>query len=590
MADVRRALPVLIPWSVFCGLLLASWNRWMEPFVDSGRELMVPRRVAAGERLYAAIHFHHGPLAPWIGAAVELLAGRSLAARTALALVVAVAGLEALRRLTLRWIPGIGGALAGSLAVAIAFFLRPGGWLFPFSFDTAMAVAALTGALAFSAQASAHRDLATAVCLLAALLSRPELGVAGLAAVVIDGRRRPRALLISAVPPAAMAAVAYAAVSFGIPRERLVADGWMALLHPPHAFQNVYRSFAGLDAPGLRLAQLALAGVVLLLAGCLLVLGAAGARRARRASEAAGTRVEIACLLLLAGCAALFEYPPESLRPAFALFPPLVRVVPVVCAGLLVLRLTRFLPGRENSRAASEISEGALLLAALFGARLFLAAGYSGPYNAFFLPLPTVIALAALMGATQRFGPIVGRSLPRLVTAALAIFLIARGVEVWRSYRGPGWAALDTPAGSVVLPVHEARTSRLVLADLARRLPPGATLTGFPEAGFFEYALGRDNPLPLEQFWPGHLDRAGEERIVDRLRSRPPDALLLINALAVGEGQRAFGKDYSTGLASFIDADFASAAIYGPNAREGARIGDPDFFVEIRVPRAGGKR
>ena len=379
-----------------------------------------------------------------------------------------------------------------------------------------------------------------------------------------------------------------AAVSFGIPRQRLVADGWLALLHPPLAFQNVYRSFAGLDDPGLRIAQLALAAVVLLLAGCLLILGAASARRARRSSDAAGAGVEIACLLLLAGCASVFEFPPPSLRPGFALFPPLVRVVPIVCAGLLLARLTKLLSGKPESRSASAISDGALLLAALFGARLFLAAGYSGPYNAFFLPLPIVVAAAALLRAAQRWAPAVGRSLPRLVTAALALFLIVRGAGVWRSYRGAGWEELETPAGSVVLRVHEARTSRLVLADLATRLSPGATLTGFPEAGFFEYALGRSNPLPLEQFWPGHLDAAGEERIVDLMRSQPPDAVLLINALAVGEGSRAFGKDYSPRLASFIEGEFAPAAIYGPNARQGARIGDPDFFVEIRVPRRGG--
>ena len=148
---------VLLPWSVFVGLLFISWNRWVEPFVDSGRELMVPRRVAGGERLYAAVHFHHGPLAPWAGAAVELLTGPSFAARTVLALAIAAAGLEALRRLAVRWLPGTGGPLAVSLAVALAFFLRPGGWAFPFSFDTAIAVASLTGALAVSSGGWPHQ-------------------------------------------------------------------------------------------------------------------------------------------------------------------------------------------------------------------------------------------------------------------------------------------------------------------------------------------------------------------------------------------------------------------------------------------------
>jgi len=161
---------------------------------------------------------------------VETLTGPSFAARTVLALVIAAAGLEALRRLAIRWIPGTGGPLAVSLAVAVAFFLRPGGWAFPFSFDTAIAVASLTGALAVSAGGvSRWRELATAACLFGALLSRPELGLAGLAAVVIDGRRRPRSLVLSVALPLAAAAVVYAAISAGIPNERLVAEALVGL-------------------------------------------------------------------------------------------------------------------------------------------------------------------------------------------------------------------------------------------------------------------------------------------------------------------------------------------------------------------------
>ena len=65
---LKRLLPVLFPYTVFVFLALVSWNRWIEPFVDSGRELMVPRRVSQGEALYREVHFHHGPLAPYAGA------------------------------------------------------------------------------------------------------------------------------------------------------------------------------------------------------------------------------------------------------------------------------------------------------------------------------------------------------------------------------------------------------------------------------------------------------------------------------------------------------------------------------------------
>src|SRR5262249_20719488 len=93
-----------LPYAVFFALLAISWGRWIEPYVDSGRELMVPWRLAHGESLYREIHFHHGPLAPYAGAAVDRLFGASLAARVGLALFVALFHLECLRRLTLRFL------------------------------------------------------------------------------------------------------------------------------------------------------------------------------------------------------------------------------------------------------------------------------------------------------------------------------------------------------------------------------------------------------------------------------------------------------------------------------------------------------
>jgi hypothetical protein len=226
------------------------------------------------------------------------------------------------------------------------------------------------------------------------------------------------------------------------------------------------------------------------------------------------------------------------------------------------------------------------VLATLFGARLLLAAGYVGPYNAYFLPLPILVACAVLLRGAERWTPALGEPLPALTRGALAALLVASLAGFAASYRSAGWDRLETRAGSVVLPAREAIPARLALADLAHRIPPGGTLMGFPEAGFFEYVLPARNPLPLEQFWPGHLDPAGEERIVRRLAASPPDAVVLINALAIGEGARAFGEDYSRRLGGFVSSWSRPAAAYGPGARIGAKIGDPQFFIEIRVPLA----
>ena len=86
----------------------------------------MPWRLAHGEKLYGDIHFHHGPLGPFLAAASEGIVGRSLPARIALAALVALLHLGALERLSRRVLSPWRAALATSAAVAAAMFLRPG--------------------------------------------------------------------------------------------------------------------------------------------------------------------------------------------------------------------------------------------------------------------------------------------------------------------------------------------------------------------------------------------------------------------------------------------------------------------------------
>lgn len=546
---------------------------------------MVPWRVAQGERLYRDVHFHHGPLAVWLGAACDALFGRSLPARTALAGLLALLQLAALGRIASAALSPWRAALATSLAVSAAFFLRPGGWMFPFSFDCAIAVAALTWAVVFAGRDRARSDGAAGFCLLAATLARVEMGLAGVAIVtlaVLAGRREPLRLLRLAFFPLAASAAAYGAVSYGIPRERLIADGWLRVLSPPEAFVHVYRAYAGLDRLGLRFAELALAAVLLVLVAALVGLAAAASRRLGSRGVLAAEAVVCAAL---AGAAAVTIRPPRGIEETLSLLPPLVRVIPPVIAAAAGWRLVLRLLRREPSGAMSRVPDAVLWLGGIFATRILLAAGYGGPYGSFFLPLPAVLAAVGLLTLADRMAPVIGPALPRLTAAALTVFVLARGVSTLQLYRRPGWDLVATPAGALRLPEPVAGATREALSDLASRVPAGGSLAGFPEAGFFAYALGLRGPFSTEQFFPGHLDGAGEAHAIALLRQRPPDVLLFANVLAVGEGQRAFGTDYLRRLDAAAREGFATAAIYGPGARPDARIGDPDFFVELRVPR-----
>jgi hypothetical protein len=574
----------LVPYAVFLLLVGISWGRWIEPYVDSGRELMTPLRLARGEKLYRDVRFYHGPLAPYLAAGLEKLHSRSLGSRIALAGMIALLHLEALRRLARRWMGPARTALAVSGIVAAVFFAKPGGQLFPFSLDTAIAVAAIAWTLHLAAgKASGPREIAAAICVLAALLSRPEMGLLVAAALILDGSGGLRFAKLALIPLLA-AGLIYAVLSLGVPLRTLRQEGWLALLGPPEAFRNVYAAYAGFDRPSLRVAELGLAAVLLALIALLVALGALASGRTKKRLAASG--VEAGCILLLAAGAWFRFRPLPSLAPTLDLLPALIRVVPPLVLAAAVWRLaTRLSRGSARHASSGAVPDSLLFVSAVFASRVLLTAGYSGPYGSFLLPLPLLIFTLGLFTVADRTALRLGSAFARLWTGALAVFLLCRIATLWDQNRGSGWSRVETPAGSLSLVEPVARTTQETLLSLSNHLPLGATLVGFPEGGFFNYVLDLRNPLPQEQFFPGHLDNRAEGDVIQRLREHPPDAVLLCNVLAVGHGSLAFGRDYLTALGRTVDDGFLPVASFGPGAGPSARIGDPQFFVTIRVPR-----
>lgn len=607
---MSRRLAALFPFAVFLLLAAVSWNRWVEPFVDTGRELMVPWRLAQGESLYRDVRFYYGPLGPYLAAGVDLAFGTSFAARIALAGAIALLHLAALGALARRLLPpratGLA-ALAAALAVAVSFFLRPGGChLFPYSLDTALAVAAVTGALlAAHSGGSPRGDRAAAVCLAAALLARPEIGLAGIAALAVerlasgDSAARKRLVALAAVP-LGVAAVAYAALSIATPLPVLKKEGWLTFLFLPAEFRSVYASFSGVDRPVLRLAELALAVLALAGVALWLLLSSVLAERAGRRSPAAARLVEAAAIGTLAVLAVLRLRPPEALRGTAELLPPLVRALPPLLAATAVFGLVRRLARRSGARGTARspvtqpgpllpgVPDSVLLVSLFFALRLFLAAGYVGPYNGFYLPLPLVVGVALLTRAGDRLPERFSRvappvAFPRLLAAALTVFLGARVAALALMYRHPAWSRVPTPAGALFVPEPVADATRRALADLDARVPPQGSFVGFPEIGFFHWTLRRKNPLAQDQFFPGHLDAAAEAEAIERVRRNPADAAVYVNVLTIGHGPTAFGRDYLERLDRFVRQSYPVSRSFGPGARREPRIGDPGFFVEVRT-------
>ncbi|MBD3162317.1 MAG: hypothetical protein GF328_09440, partial [Candidatus Latescibacteria bacterium] len=59
-------------------MLVWTWGRWADVFIDFGRELYVPWRIAAGEVLYRDLAYLNGPLSPTFNAALFALFGTGI--------------------------------------------------------------------------------------------------------------------------------------------------------------------------------------------------------------------------------------------------------------------------------------------------------------------------------------------------------------------------------------------------------------------------------------------------------------------------------------------------------------------------------
>jgi hypothetical protein len=122
---------------------------WVNPTVDSSRELMIPARVALGERLYLDVVAHYGPVPVWLHAAADRLFGLQLSTPLALLLPLAAITIFSFHVLVRRVAGPLAACCASLLATAVALVAPNGGALvFPYSFSAAHGLAFSSVALA----------------------------------------------------------------------------------------------------------------------------------------------------------------------------------------------------------------------------------------------------------------------------------------------------------------------------------------------------------------------------------------------------------------------------------------------------------
>jgi hypothetical protein len=498
----------LLPYGLFCLLYVSTFRRWVLPFEDSGREMNTALRLAHGEVLYRDVSSWYGFLPPFIDGLLLRSFGLNLDVLIAWRTLLALLGVEALRRLARRLVPGEAVAAAiCTLSVAACAFGVGGSWPFPYS------VAALAGSvgawwaleLALASESLAGSLAAAAVAGLAAGVKLEMVPIALAGPLLVLALRRPKKDVLGA----GTLMMGVAGLAYVVPVLRFGADlmkrqGFLIAMSIPESQRRLYEAIFFGGSPG-DFARGGFLGALYPSAlgiGLVLLLSRERAPRDRL----------LAPLLFVAGGMTFFSRENVWLH---ALLP----LAACVAAGEFARAALAWWRSEEGSFSPHPARLGAALvmLPALVRQPFFLRSPVHGAFSA---PLALVVALAWL-----------GRRAHSRTNITALLLGLSAAQAAYRIHE-VGMAEMvltKLPGASVFLPPAESRFVTEAARVIRKIVPEGGTIGIFPEPGFLLFVTDRKNPFVDEFFFPGVQDAAAEDLMIRRLRDRPPDAILVTN-------------------------------------------------------------
>ncbi len=127
-----------------------SYQRWLDPIIDTGRDLYIPEQIDHGTLLYRDIRYQYPPLTPYLLAAITALIGHSLSAYMAIGLVQSLVIAALLWLIGRRTAGPVAGGAAALLFIALDFCGAStwgANFLFPYSYGATFGMAFLLAAL-----------------------------------------------------------------------------------------------------------------------------------------------------------------------------------------------------------------------------------------------------------------------------------------------------------------------------------------------------------------------------------------------------------------------------------------------------------
>jgi hypothetical protein len=491
--DTRYPTPIFIAIvvAVAAFAFIQSYARWLDPIIDTGRDLYIPEQIAKGAKLYRDIRYQYPPLAPYLLALITGAIGHSLAAYMAIGIAQSAAIAGSLWMALRRPLP----AFAATLSFVAMCFCGASTWganfIFPYSYGATIGMTLLCIALA----AFVHARNAIAIgALVLASWCKLEYAVAALVIVVVlTIARRITWRQLAAYAGAMIATIG--AVAFYFRDTHWWSENVFAAWQHGARAKRFFEVVSGLADWRGQLLQV-LAGV----AGIAAILFL---QRWRNWLAAAG--IVIVAILIA----------DHSFFRAWA-------VLQWIALGWALVR----------DRQSPLVIFAAFSVACTLRIPLNVSPAWYG----FVLTIPT-IALAAYTLFCY---------LPRRNAMAilwLAPFVANAGADLWQQHERYALKryAIVTPRGTF----YDWNADRARILTSAISAVQGGTLAVIPEGITINYLAAVPTTLTFHTFTPVEVDAPQtEDAIVRELTMHPPDRVLMVSRDLREYGARGFGIDY----------------------------------------------
>lgn len=504
--DVQDAITVACIGTLIAVALVAfaqSYGRWLDPIIDTGRDLYIPEQIAHGAKLYRDIRYQYPPLAPYLLALITGGLGHSLAAYVAIGIAQAGVIVTSLWIALRRPLP----AFAATLSFVAICFCGASTWganfLFPYSYGATFGMALLCIALAGFVRG---RNGVALAALVLASWCKVEYAIATLLIVAVLAVVRRVTLRQLFAYGAGMVGTVTAA-TFYFRDTRWVTENVFASWQHGARATRFFEVMSGVADWRSQAVQIA--------------IGVAG----------------------IAAIAFLLRF-----RSWWVAVP--IVVIAVVLADHSFFRAWALLQWIALAWALVRDRESPLVIFAVFSvaSTLRIPLNVSPSWYGFVLTVP-VFALAAYTLFCY---------LPRrnVMTVLWLLPFVANGaLDLWNQHFR--YAEKRFPIVSTRGTFHDWNPERARVLNGVIATVHDGTLAVMPEGITINYLTGTRTPLTFHTFTPVETaNPAAEQAILSELRAKPPDRVLLVSRDVREYGSNGFGVDYDLRVIAWLRAQY----------------------------------